>query len=99
VRFAKTRETVAIAEGIETARSVQQATGISTWAALGSGDLACLELPDCVRDLVIAGDADETGEFAAETAARKFMSEGRKVRIARHRAGKDFNDMLLEGER
>jgi putative DNA primase/helicase len=39
VRFAKAAETLALAEGIETALSVQQATGIPAWAALGTSNL------------------------------------------------------------
>jgi putative DNA primase/helicase len=52
-----------------------------------------------VRDVIIAGDADEAGESAAHIAAQKFLREGRRVRIARAPTGRDFNDMLMESDR
>ena len=95
VPFAKAAETLALAEGIETALSIQQATGIATWATLGTSNLTRILLPDCVREVIIAADADPAGEKAALQAAARFMREGRKARIARPAAG-DFNDLLTE---
>jgi putative DNA primase/helicase len=95
VRLAPAAETLALAEGIESALSIQQATGIAAWATLGTANLARVELPDCVRQVIIAADADAAGEFAAQTAAQKFLRENRKVRIARPSGGKDFNEMRL----
>jgi phage/plasmid primase-like uncharacterized protein len=95
VRLAPPGETLALAEGIETALSVQQATGLSAWAALGTANLSRVELPYYVRDVDICADADGPGEKAALAAAAKLMREGRKVRIARPlSAGTDFNDLL-----
>jgi putative DNA primase/helicase len=97
VRFAKAAETLALAEGIETALSVQQATGIATWAALGTANFARIELPECVRQVIVCADHDVSGagERAALAAAAKFMREGREVRIARPPSpDTDFNDLL-----
>jgi len=97
VRLAQAREVLALAEGRETALSVQQATGIATWATLGTANLPRVKLPDCVREVIICADNDVSGagETAALAAAAKFTREGRRVRIARPpSAGMDFNDLL-----
>jgi putative DNA primase/helicase len=88
-------EKIMLAEGIETALSVMQATGIPTWAALGTSNLAQIGLADCVREVVIAADGDAAGEAAAQLAAQRFLREGRRVLVARpDRDGNDFNDYL-----
>ena len=95
VRLAETAETLAIAEGIETALSVQQATGIPTWAALSTSGLKALVLPPEVREVVIFADADKTGEKAAREAAKRFAREGRTTRIIMPPEGdNDFNDVI-----
>lgn len=87
---------VAIGEGLETMLSVMQATGFPCWSALTASNLARVELPASVREVIICTDADETGEAAALRAVRRFMCEGRQVRIARTgKAGADFNDLRL----
>ena len=48
--------------------------------------------------VTIAADGDEAGEEAAQAAARRFIAEGRKVKIARPPQGMDFNDLLLKPE-
>lgn len=96
VRLAKAAATLALAEGIETALSVQQATGLATWATLGTSNLASVELPACVREVIIFADGDDPGERAALVAAERFTREYRKVRIARPAIGTDFNDYLYE---
>ena len=95
VRLAQAGELLAIAEGIETALSVQQATGIPTWAVLGTSNLSHVELPDAVREVIICADNDPNGagERAAIKAARRFQREGRRTRLVTAEAG-DFNDMV-----
>jgi DNA primase len=83
-----------IAEGLETALSAMQATGLATWAALSTSGLRTLELPANVRNVVVLADGDEAGEAAAREAARRWNGEGRRVRIARPPRGLDFNDVL-----
>jgi phage/plasmid primase-like uncharacterized protein len=97
VRLASAAEALVIAEGIETALSVQQATGMATWAALSAYNLARLILPDCVKTVIIAADNDHTGVEAARAASDRFAAEGRSVSIVRPSLpGADFNDLLLE---
>jgi putative DNA primase/helicase len=87
-------EVIALAEGIETGLSILQASGILTWAVLGTSGLRTICLPDCAHEVIIAADHDEPGETAARDAAQRFLSEGRRVRIARPPKGNDFNDLL-----
>jgi putative DNA primase/helicase len=85
---------LALTEGIETGLSILQATTIPTWVSLGTGNF--VELPECVREIVICADRDSNGagEKAARAAAAKYTGEGRKVRIARPPMEGDFNDLL-----
>lgn len=97
VHLAPAGEKIALAEGIETALSVQQATGIPAWAALGTSNLARIDMPHSVREVIIAADNDGNGagEKAALAAAARFAGEGRRVRIAKPAtADADFNDVL-----
>jgi hypothetical protein len=96
VRLAPATSTLCLAEGIETGLSVLQATGIPTWATLGTSGLKSIKLPPMVRDVVIAADADAPGIAAANFARRRFMLEGRRVRIALPPEGSaDFNEVSL----
>lgn len=97
VRFAAVGEELAVAEGVETALSVLEATGLPTWAALSAPGLAALELPPLpiASRVVIVADGDGTGIEAAERAAARWWRAGRCVRIAaRPPAGLDANDVL-----
>jgi hypothetical protein len=96
VRLAPAGATLAIAEGIETALSVQRATGLPTWAALSTGGLTSLRLPDEVREMTIFADHDENGagERAARRAIERWEAEGRKARaVMPQTPGTDFNDL------
>jgi len=97
VHLAQAGATLAIAEGIETALSVLQSTGLPTWAALGTANLSSVALPATVREVLIAADGDKPGERAAQAAAQRLVREGRGVRIMRPSAGLDFNDVLRGG--
>lgn len=94
VRLAKATAKLAIAEGIETALSVQQGAEIATWACLSTSGLKAVLLPPEVREVVICADNDEPGEQAARNAAQRFLREGRSCKIARP-IRKDFNDDLM----
>jgi hypothetical protein len=95
VRLAQANESVMVGEGIETCFAAMQATGKPAWAALSTSGLRTLDLPLSIRDITILADGDDAGEAAAKHAAARWVSEGRRVRIARPPGGKDFNDLLL----
>ena len=68
-----------------------------------SGAMALLQAAAAIREglvetVIIAADADEAGEVAAQAAARRFIAEGRTAKIARPPQGMDFNDLLLKPE-
>ncbi len=93
VRLAPAGPELVLSEGLETSLSVQQATGLPVWATLSTSGLRSVILPPEVETVVIAADADEPGEKAAQAAARRFIAEGRTVKIARPPQGMDFNDL------
>ncbi len=99
--FAPAGATLAVAEGIETGLSVQQATGIPTWAALSAGGVRSLILPPLplAAEITICADNDGNGcgQNAAYDAAQRWVGEGRRVRIALPPVGQDFNDVILAG--
>jgi putative DNA primase/helicase len=94
VRLGPAGHRLLVAEGIETALSVMQATAQPAWAALSTSGLRTLELPNHVRDVVLLADGDAPGEAAAQDAGLRWKRQGRRVRIARPPRGLDFNDSL-----
>ena len=100
LREAPIGETVAIAEGIETALSVAIACPeLRILAAVSLGNMARIALPTAVQTVIICADNDgpenASAARALQEAVSRFRSEGRAVRIARPPVGKDFNDTLL----
>jgi len=86
-----------LAEGIETALSVQQATGISVWACLSTSGLRRVLVPNHVTEIRIFADHDPPGIDAANEAADRFIDLGKTARIAMPPApGQDFNSLLME---
>ena len=75
-------DTIVVAEGIETALSVQAATGLPSVATLCAYTLPSLVLPERARSVVIAADPGQVGERWAVAAADRWVAEGRRVRIA-----------------
>lgn len=103
VRFARAEECLCIAEGIETALSIVQATGMPTWAALSLGNMGAVDLPASVQEVILCADADAKdpakAEDALRQAAERHAHAGRIVRIALPPVGMDFNDLLqADGE-
>ncbi len=97
VRLYPPGETLAIAEGIETALAVRLLTGLPVWAALNERLLRAVVLPPEVRRVHIFADRDASGvgEAAARELGERLRQEGRAVRIALPRsAGEDFLDVL-----
>lgn len=96
-------ETVALAEGIETALSVAiAAPELRVLCAVSSGNMPKVELPPAVAIVILCADNDGDNAKTAKAladAVDRFTAEGRQVRIARPPDGvKDFNDVLtMEG--
>ena len=83
IRLHEPAGTLALAEGIETALAVHQATSVPTWATISSGGMQAIHLPDTVVKVDIWADRDrsETGERAADALASRLQEEGRIVRV------------------
>jgi phage/plasmid primase-like uncharacterized protein len=95
VHLAEPDDQLILAEGVETALSVAQVTGVPAWAALGVNNLEVINLPPTIREVLIAADADQIGLRAAQRAGRRLAAKGYGVRIAVPEPGyADFNDML-----
>jgi hypothetical protein len=89
-------EQLAVAEGIETALSVQQITNLPTVAALSAAGMRSLRWPPQVRRLWIAADNDEVGRGAAEVLLERALRAGLQAHIKLPARGKnDFNDLLM----
>jgi DNA primase len=98
VRLAPAGPVLAVAEGIETALTAIVTTGIPTWSALSAGGIGRLILPAEAIDVVIIADHDRSGvgESKARQAAERWLTEGRRVRIALPlEPDADLNDVLL----
>lgn len=95
VKLAEPTDILMIGEGIETCLAAMQATGFPAWAALSTSGLTSLELPDTIQNVILLADGDVPGEAAAQTCAKRWIKQGRRVRIARPPEGLDFNDLLL----
>ena len=93
-------ETVAIAEGIETALSVAIACPeLRVLSSVSVANMPNVVLPAAVRTVIICADNDRPDSAAAralEQAVAHFASDGRVVRVARSPIGKDFNDAIMQ---
>jgi len=97
VHLAPANDVIGVAEGIETALSAMQLSGVPVWAALSAGGIERLILPAMpqARRIIIFADHDRRGIDAAEYAAARWRGEGREVRIELPtKPGTDFNDAL-----
>jgi putative DNA primase/helicase len=86
-----------VGEGIETVMSVMQATDLPGWAALSAPGIVNLILPSDVTMVLIAADNDknDAGWDAALRARRRWLAEGRLVKIRMPPIpGTDWNDVL-----
>ncbi len=96
-------ETVALAEGVETALSVALACPeLRVLAAVSLSNMARVVLPPAVETVILCADNDDAANEAAARALQRaidrFLDEGREVRVARSPVGKDFNDALRRAE-
>jgi hypothetical protein len=72
---------------------VEAAPGLPVWAALSSGHLGAVLLPEGLQRLYIAIDRDPAGQRAAERLSARATEVGIAVRVLEPRLG-DFNDDL-----
>ena len=98
VHLAPAGESLALAEGVETALSAMQLFDVPTWAACGAR-LDKVSVPPIVRQVLIVADHDAAGMSAGLAAGRHFRGLGFAVEIYRPRnPGWDWNDALRSQE-
>ena len=98
VHLSPSDETVALAEGIEDGLAVQQMTGQATLVCLGTSGFKNFQPPRSIRRVILAPDADKSGDEAIDAAAPRLAEMGLEVRIVRPPSGKDWCDMLVDFE-
>ena len=99
--FGTVRNTLIVAEGIETALSLYAMFQTPVWATLSATNMASIRLPPLplAEVVYIAQDNDAAGRKNARKAADKFWREGRRVVIMNPPDSvNDFNDYLTTGE-
>ena len=86
-----------VGEGIESTAAAMVLIGLPGWAAIATSGLTAIELPEHVRDVVIAADKDfdGAGQLAAAALAERLEAEGREVEIQLPPFIGDWNDVLL----
>jgi putative DNA primase/helicase len=88
---------LALAEGIETALAVREATGWPAWATIAAPFMKEVIVPPEVKQVLIAADHDKAGIEAAHALARRLLREGRRVRLAvPPLEGEDWLDVLVK---
>jgi hypothetical protein len=94
VRLTPHDNILVVGEGIETMLSlVEVAPGLPVWAALSSGHLGAVLLPEGLQRLYIAIDRDPAGARAAERLSVRATEVGIICHVLEPRLG-DFNDDL-----
>jgi hypothetical protein len=94
-----------VAEGLETALSVFQVTGIPTWSTVNACLMRSVEIPENVHMILIWADKDEsrTGQEAAAALKDRFKHQGKQVFVCLPRSpipqtyqSLDWNDVLQQ---
>jgi hypothetical protein len=93
IRFGKATDVLGLAEGIESAASAMQLTGVPTWACLGASRMHSVAVPDHVRELHLFGDHDVPGQAALERTAYEHRHKRVVLRFPPDGCG-DWNDFL-----
>jgi hypothetical protein len=97
VRLAAAGDVLGLAEGVESALSAMQLSGIPTWACLGASRMYRVAVPASVRELHIFVDNDGPGRSAAERTARAHAHR-RVVLRSPPACLNDWNDFLRAKE-
>ncbi len=98
VRLAPTVDRVWLTEGVEDGLALMQMMGEPAWAVLGTSGFKTVELPDHIRQVILAPDGDDAGQDVIQEAAHRLAGQGREVRAAKLPAGEDWCDVLDEYE-
>ena len=94
IRLAPVAETIAVAEGIETALSFASLYNVPTWAARSTDGLERFIAPAGVKEILIAADGDAAGKRAAGALYERLRPSFR-MRLCPAPDGQDWNDVLM----
>lgn len=94
VRLAPTTDRVWLAEGVEDGLALMQIMGEPAWAVLGTSGFKTIELPENIKQVILAPDGDEAGQAVVQDAAHRLAGQGREVRAAKLPPGKDWCNIL-----
>jgi len=83
IRLFPATDTLAIAEGIESALAFYQNNGFPTWAAGNANNMANMEIPDTVKYITIVADSDDNfvGQAAAYALAKRLKAKGDRLSV------------------
>lgn len=110
IRLARVDRVLAVAEGIETALAVMEATGLPVWCAVNAHLLANLEPPASVERVLVFADKDRPteqhpkghGQEAAKQLVQRLWESGIKAsaivpsgEIPEGQKSLDWNDVLV----
>lgn len=104
IRLGPVRSLIGVAEGIETALSVQTATGLTCWSTVSAYGMSVFEPPEGTKIVLIWADKDrsETGIKAARALMRRLAERGVlgiimsiDKEIPQTAKGIDWNDVLV----
>lgn len=101
VKLDSAGETLAIAEGIETAMAARE-LGIAapTWALGSAGAISTFPVIDGVKTLIIIGEAGEASADAIEFCRPRWIAAGRDVKVVMpDTPHSDLNDELIHNMR
>jgi phage/plasmid primase-like uncharacterized protein len=99
VRLYTPGDVLGIAEGIETAEAVYQATGTPMWATCSANRLEKVVVPTSVKEVQVWADDDSggVGQKAADALAKRLVKEGFRVKVLLPpKKDKDWLDVLVE---
>ncbi len=94
VRLALTSDRVWLTEGVEDGLALMQMMGEPAWAVLGTSGFKNVEIPENIKQVILAPDNDEAGQAVIQEAAHRLAGQGREVRAAKLPSGKDWCDVL-----
>jgi hypothetical protein len=93
VRLAAAGDVLGLAEGVESALSAMQLSGIPTWACLGASRMHRVAVPESVRELHLFMDNDGPGRDAGERTAHAHRHRRVVLRSPPDHLN-DWNDFL-----
>ncbi|WP_232476064.1 DUF7146 domain-containing protein [Flavisphingomonas formosensis] len=95
VRLALPGDTLALAEGLETAFSAMHLLGVPVWATLGTERFAQIAIPPHVTRLILLPDNDRAGRVALRRALEVYRTRDGDLRARFPPTPfKDWNDVL-----